>query len=816
MKRIYFVTAFLFLMAAGCFTAFGKDGLRLNYKDGSSQLIQASSVESIDFIDDLDVQMWEELGTGRYFDYFFGVGPDGDEVNYGPAIVTFYKNRINPNRFLISNPYIGWNGEDTYLEIQELNYGQEYFGQVLNMSYIVGYDPFPVKYDSEYDADIFMIFPGSFVDYNDPSYWVYNQVYSSQDWDLPGKVYLSPIYFIYENNVGWPQWNQTPIEILFPGFLDTEIWMQFQDIVPEESTCKVNVKINMGYDVSNVRVAIGDDNVLDKLRAGEISYVETDKDATLSIDFSYANYNGTYRIAAIGYADGKEVSNDYTTFHFDMSTDESMEYRIQDLLKAYNTNNILGRSLAYDWGYGSIMHIRDVMTEQFPVVYNSYDWYSAWEQDKNLGEGFVYAQFVWNYFTYLIGTVNDFIGECDEENISPQNTPYLGMAFAFRASDYLDMARMYEFLPNKKISPINEFGNDVSNLTVPIVTEKTTEEEAANNPRATRQEMFDFILSDLQKAENLLQNVTPDSKDFPDLAVVYGLYSRLYMWVENYAEAAKYAEKAIDIYSGVPTTREQWLDTTTGFNDLNTPSWMWGISQSKYSQTVESGILNWTSWISNEATFGYAYAGPRPMINAATYERIDNNDFRKLSFIAPYDSPLRGLEPMIDPDLKIYLPYYAALKFRPAQGNISDYRIGGASDYPLMRIEEMYFNWAESLVRSGEIALGRYEFENFMRTYRYDSYTCEVFEAEDVLEEIYFQKAVEFWGEGLTFFDLKRTGFSVIRNYPGTNFYDSCAFNTDGRPAWVNFCIVVTALRENKALTEWNNPDPSDLYSYYY
>ena len=46
--------------------------------------------------------------------------------------------------------------------------------------------------------------------------------------------------------------------------------------------------------------------------------------------------------------------------------------------------------------------------------------------------------------------------------------------------------------PTNNTSAVNIDGNDVTNLTVPIVTENTTEEEARNNPRATTSEMFDF------------------------------------------------------------------------------------------------------------------------------------------------------------------------------------------------------------------------------------------------------------------------------------------------------------------------------------
>ena len=89
----------------------------------------------------------------------------------------------------------------------------------------------------------------------------------------------------------------------------------------------------------------------------------------------------------------------------------------------------------------------------------------------------------------------------------------------------------------------NDAGNDVTNLTVPIVTEKTTEEESYNNPRVTREKMAEFILSDLQAAEENIVYLTESSRALPHLDAVYGLMARYYMWLEDYPNAKTYARK---------------------------------------------------------------------------------------------------------------------------------------------------------------------------------------------------------------------------------------------------------------------------------
>ena len=472
----------------------------------------------------------------------------------------------------------------------------------------------------------------------------------------------------------------------------------------------------------------------------------------------------------------------------------------------------LSSSYHYDWGYGSIMHVRDVMTGDMAVISSGYDWYTNWESDKYQGDGYVYAQFLWNLYSQLVLTTNNTIGVINPETASDLHLGYLGVALAFRASHYLDLARMYEFLPNDKTSEINVDGNNVLGLTVPILTDETTEQEARNNPRATHKQMFEFIEKDLKEAEQYISKASFE-KTQPNLAVVYGLFARLYMWNENYPLAAEYARKAINQHgASTVTTKEQWLSTTTGFNTLSTPSWMWGVQCIKEDDVVQSGILNWTSWMSNEAQYGYASAGPMTMVSADMYNRISNTDFRKLSFYVP-NGPLAGQTPLIDPAWgEDYLVNYASVKFRPGDGNVEDYQTGSSTAYPLMRVEEMYFIEAEATAHSNA-AQGAQLVTDFMKTYRDPNYTCAASGTDAVVEEIVFQKRVELWGEGQTFFDIKRLNYSVTRNYEGSNFYNSCAFNTNGRPAWMNICIVQTEQNNNEGLLGWNNPDPSDLYS---
>lgn len=480
-----------------------------------------------------------------------------------------------------------------------------------------------------------------------------------------------------------------------------------------------------------------------------------------------------------------------------------------------NKYDVLGRypdNIHYDWGYGSQMHIRDVMGEDMAIRSSGYDWYSGWETNTAIGEGYARTQLIWNYYYRYILTANNLLSAIDPSDATELQLGYLGAGYAVRAHAYLDIARMCEFLENDRTSAVNAAGNNVLNLTVPIVTEATTEEEAGNNPRATREQMYNFILSDLNHAEEYIVHFARPMKVFPDLAVVYGLKARLYLWVGDYANAQLYARKAIDEDHSVPMTQAQCLSKTNGFNDLSVSSWMWGAQMVAEDDVVQSGILNWTSWMSNETNYGYASAGPYLMINAKTYDQISDDDFRKLLWKAPTGSPLAGQTPFIDNTLGASLPTYASIKFRPNEGNMDDYKTASSSAYPLMRVEEMYFIEAEAAVHQNP-AQGKDLLENFMKTYRYASYSCSASDVDGVVAEIIFQKQVELWGEGLNFFDYKRLNMPVTRGYTGTNFANAVRFNTTTRPAWMNFCIVQTEKNNNLAVMGYENPDPSDKYT---
>jgi hypothetical protein len=181
-------------------------------------------------------------------------------------------------------------------------------------------------------------------------------------------------------------------------------------------------------------------------------------------------------------------------------------------------------------------------------------------------------------------------------------------------------------------------------------------------------------------------------------------------------------------------------------------------------------------------------------------------------WVAPAGTALEGQTTFIDAKFaaQYFIPY-VSVKFRPNEGDTQEFSVGSASAYPIMRVEEMYFIEAEAAAHLNA-ADGQSLITNFMTTYRDPEYTCTA-TGDALIDEIVFQKRVELWGEGQIFFDIKRLNMSVTRGYAGTNHPEERRYNTVGRPAWMNFCIVRTEKNNNAALEGYENPDPSGLYT---
>lgn len=511
--------------------------------------------------------------------------------------------------------------------------------------------------------------------------------------------------------------------------------------------------------------------------------------------------------------------------------------------------------------YGCIQLLTDILTGQAPIASTSWD-YFMYPSLGYLGSNYAYCYDVWSYHYATINRANltieaiDNVGGADDA--SNTYAGYLGNALAYRAFAYLNLSRMLEYISTGDAS-LDGYAksHNIYGLTAPIVTEKTTEKEAQNNPRAPFYVMDRFILTDLNKAEKLLKGYTRDGANEANEAVVYGLKARLWLDLgsrfdykvsdlkaqldhedddslaqydklgittakECYANAAKYARLAIN--EGYrPLTEQEWYNNNTGFNTAN-DAWIWAMQIGSNDISGDDWTYkSFTSYVSSETEFGIAGLQTDSAyreIDKQLFSEINKSDWRRATWVAPEDAGKKSAATkyttLLTASAFANLPAYANLKFKPAGGNMTDYKAGSAVDIPLMRVEEMYFIEAEATAFTQGLKAGQKLLEDFMNTYRCNvtadnptPFKCTSTNTWDFEKELLTQKRIEFWGEGVVYFDYKRLRMDFNTAYSGSNTYTYYQqTNAAGYVhPYMNFCIPNTEVQNNKGIV--NNPDPT-------
>ena len=510
-------------------------------------------------------------------------------------------------------------------------------------------------------------------------------------------------------------------------------------------------------------------------------------------------------------------------------SDDPLAVKLGALTASLHRHSAAGYVSLYDthidFGMPTIHMLTECMLEDFIYCGSSSWWFTYWLSNRYQGSDYWMCSYYWDCYYSWIFAANNIIASIDDpEKLDASTLISLGQAYAYRASFYLDLARLYEAKPVKEANYKNyTIPEDVYGLTVPIVTEKTTEKEAMNNKRVPRKEMYDFILSDLEKAEKYIDGYEGSALE-PGAAMVDGLLARTWLELgyvsdtefdnDAFKKAQDYAEKAIAKSGKTPLTQNEWEDSANGFNSASSQnSWIWGIPV--VSESV-GNLTSFNAWISSEATWGYGYYAQFGA-GKSLYDNIADNDFRKHSFIDPkkseyYDYKIAGSSDQIAAFYK-RIKSYANIKFRAKYGEIDNYVTGGVGDYPMMRVEEMYFIKMEALARQHNLTAANEALTEFMSHRITDgSYESAAATEKAFIKEMLLQKRAEFWGEGVLYFDYKRLNQGITRGYTGTNFPATMRFNTSGRsPEW-NIVITRGEFQANTGITpELNNPDPSQV-----
>lgn len=470
-----------------------------------------------------------------------------------------------------------------------------------------------------------------------------------------------------------------------------------------------------------------------------------------------------------------------------------------------------GGTAHFDFGYAAAAMMYDASGMDVPSENSGYNWFRNTQRYTDRTAPSSTSYFLWDLFYRNIKTANDILATLPEEITEPLLRSYKGQALASRAFSYLNLVQIYQFT----------YKGHENDLAVPIVTENTTTEEAANNPRATVQQVYDLILSDLDQAIELLDGFARSGKEVINQNVAYGLRARANLNMENWVKAADDASNAMNGFT--PYSIEEV--SKPSFNNIAASSWIWGIDVSETNDIVLSGLLNFPSHMCSFTGNGYApgYAGR--YINNTVWEAIPETDIRKGWWAkAVYEEDEDGDKVIVDfiapnVDMTWSIVYnnvtygiidwfgwnddYLNVKFGPYQDIYNNPT--NASDFPLMRVEEMIFIRAEGLAMSGNVASAKQVLENFVTTYRDPSYVSPASDASGLQNEIWMQRRVELWGEGFSLFDLKRLKKPLERK--GTNFPEAFRYNLPSEAPILLWLIPEDEVNANEGIDEsTNNP----------
>ena len=425
-----------------------------------------------------------------------------------------------------------------------------------------------------------------------------------------------------------------------------------------------------------------------------------------------------------------------------------------------------------DFGYMGSLHATDMMGQDISM--GAAHWFQYDYQLDNRLEAYRRTKCHWTNFYTMIAKSNEIISLYPEGGETVSQKGLLGQAFAIRGLSYMHLIQLYQFT----VDASGNINSDAPGIPLMYVSAdgKTDEEIAAAKGRNTVKEVFAQIESDLLKAvENLEAGYTRPSKNYVDASVANGFLARYYLLSQQWEKAAAAANKARAGYTIMESNASGLYD---GFVTVNNVEWMWGFAHTTETQTAYASFF---SMISNLAP-GYAGIGYAPrLIDAKLYSQIPEDDGRKKWFNGPEGDASQ-------PTTGAQLPY-ANIKF----GHLSDW----TENYMYMRAAEMVLIEAEAYAHLNQGAKAA-EVLKVLMSKRQPSWN----KATVTVEDVYLQRRIELWGEGFSFYDLKRLNKGIDRTYEGNNHLPSFDIKVDAQDVRWTYQIPLSEIQENTLISE--------------
>ena len=430
-----------------------------------------------------------------------------------------------------------------------------------------------------------------------------------------------------------------------------------------------------------------------------------------------------------------------------------------------------------DWEFLMINFCNDLEGADAHIADNNYNWFSPCGELSSRSPNYRNPLIRYRAPYNMISDINTFIAGFpkDESTWTPETLNMIAQSRALRAYSYMLLV------------PSFQFGYSVAadKPCVPICS--PTIEDFTHNPRATVKQVLDTVLTDLNYAVEKLAGASRTTKAYIDESVARAIRARVYLYMGEWQKALEDATAAAKGYS--PKTIADLARPT--FYDINEEDWIWGYDMTE--STAQNDIYATTSsWLRSFSGDGYAAATQSTTcINTLLWNMIPESDVRKGWWIdANLKSPL--IDDLTWPGCEGDVAHandggYAKLPFIPYTNVKFGCKTIGTTvndeDMPLIRVEEMLLIKFECMQRLGQDGVG--EMEKFIREYRDPEYNWSD-KGLEPLDEIWFQRRVELWGEGFFIYDQKRLNKPLVRFHDETsNISPAFRFNLAADDPWL-------------------------------
>lgn len=343
------------------------------------------------------------------------------------------------------------------------------------------------------------------------------------------------------------------------------------------------------------------------------------------------------------------------------------------------------------------------------------------------------SSYFW-FIAYRIMLGTNLIIDSAEEGVDAQSDHLIGENYFLRAMVTHDLLKFFA----------KPYTHDPNSLGIVLRTSIADESIKA---RSTVAECYDQMISDLEKASNLMSSGENRGKEYASPLAADALLSRVYLEMGMYDKVIEYADRAIDNNVGVAlASNATYLD-----NFANTSESSESIFVIKFTQQDHRG---------KNGSIGSMY-----------YDDGNNNGWGEvfaseayLDIIRANPEDIRNELVITKPGTKSGYPIHYVTKFSGQDGIVN------LSSPQYLRLSEIYLNRAEAYAKTGQDQKALDDVNTIRERAGYTDdklYSTGNLGGKSALDVVLDERRVELAFEGHRFYDLVRNKIDLNRDYIG-------------------------------------------------